>query len=194
MPANLKELTASIVASYVEANKIAAADLAAFITSTYAALREAGRPTAPENEAVAKPTAAQIRKSITPDALISFIDGKPYKMLKRHLTTHGLTGKAYQERYGLQSNYPMTALSYSAARSALAKKLGLGRKVAPEPVGAPVEAAKAAIVAKGAAKPARAPRASKGAPAAGEKAGPGASVPKAVRSPKAIEPATDEFT
>ena len=177
MPANLKELTASIVASYVEANKIAAADLAAFITSTYAALREAGRPTAPENEAVAKPTAAQIRKSITPDALISFIDGKPYKMLKRHLTTHGLTGKAYQERYGLPLNYPMTALSYSAARSALAKKLGLGRKAVPA-----------------AATPAQAPGAAKGAEEAvpkspkGEKARPGARVPKAARSPKAIDP------
>ena len=145
---------------------------------------------------MAKPTAAQVRKSITPDALISFIDGKPYKMLKRHLTTHGLTGKAYQERYGLPLNYPMTALSYSAARSALAKKLGLGRKATPEPVGAPVKAAKATVAAKRAAKPARAPRASKAAPAVGEKAGPGATVPKAKVGgpPKAIDPATNEFT
>jgi len=174
MADNLKELTASIVASYVEMNKIAAADLPTLITSTYSALRGASQPAAPENEAVAKPTAAQIRKSITPDALISFIDGKPYKMLKRHLTTHGLTGKAYQERYGLQSNYPLTALSYSAARSALAKKMGLGRKATPEP-----------------AMPAPAPGAAKGAEEAvpksrkGERAGPGTRVPKTVRSPKA---------
>jgi predicted transcriptional regulator len=191
---NLKELTASIVASYVEANKIAAADLAAFITSTYAALREAGRPAAPESEVVEKPTATQVRKSITPDALISFIDGKPYKMLQRHLTGHGLTAKAYQERYGLPSNYPLTAPSYSAARSALAIKMGLGRKATPEPMGAPVGAAKAAVAAKGAAKPARAPRASKGAPAAGERAGPGTRVPKAVRSPKAKRPEDETFT
>jgi predicted transcriptional regulator len=190
---NLRELTATIVASYVEANKIAAADLPALITSTFAALSGASQPAAPETEAVTKLTAAQVRKSITPDALISFIDGKPYKMLKRHLTTHGLTGKAYQERYGLPLNYPMTALSYSAARSALAKKLGLGRKATLEATGAPVEVAKAVVVAKGATKPTRAPRASKVAPADGERAGPGARVPKAKvgRPPKATDPATD---
>src|ERR1019366_7329064 len=101
---NLKELTASIVASYVEANKIAPADLPALVKSTYAALSGASQPAAPEAEAVAKPTAAQVRKSITPDALISFIDGKPYKMLQRHLTSHGLRGKAKHERYALPSN------------------------------------------------------------------------------------------
>jgi predicted transcriptional regulator len=185
---NLRQLTASIVASYVEANQIAPADLPAIIKSTYAALSAAGQPAAPETDAVTKLTAAQVRKSITPDVLISFIDGKPYRTLKRHLTTHGHTAKTYQERYGLPSNYPLTALSYSAARSALAKKMGLGRKATPERVGAPVGAAKAAVAAKGAAKPARAPRASKGAPAAGERAGPGARVPKAARSPKAIDP------
>jgi len=167
MTDNLKELTASIVASYVESNKIAAADLPSLIQSTYVALRETGRPAAAETEAVAKSTAAQIRKSITPDALISFIDGKPYRMLKRHLTTHGLTAKAYQERYGLPSNYPMTAPSYSAARSALAKKMGLGRKAEP-----------ALATGKRVAK-----AASKSQP--GEKAGPGARVPKAVRSTRA---------
>jgi predicted transcriptional regulator len=172
---NLKELTASIVASYVEANKIAPADLPALVKSTYAALSGASQPAAPEAEAVAKPTAAQIRKSVTPDVLISFIDGKPYKMLKRHLTTHGLTGKAYQERYGLPLNYPMTALSYSAARSALATKMGLGRKATPEP-GTP-----APVAAKRTVK--TAPKSPKG-----EKAGPGARVPKAVGSTKAIDP------
>ena len=177
MADNLKELTALIVASYVETNKISAVDLPALIKSTYAALSGANQPAAPETEAVAKPTAAQIRKSITPDALISFIDGKPYKMLQRHLTAHGLTAKAYQERYGLPSNYPLTAPSYSAARSALAKKMGLGRKATPEP-----------------ATPSPAPVATKGSPRAApkspkdEKAGPGARVPKAVRSTKAIDP------
>ena len=177
MADNLKELTASIVASYVEMNKIAAADLPTLITSTYSALRGASQPAAPENEAVAKPTAAQIRKSITPDALISFIDGKPYKMLQRHLTAHGLTAKAYQERYGLPSNYPLTALSYSAARSALAKKMGLGRKATPKPA----TPAPAPVAAKGSVK--AAPKSPKA-----EKAGPGARVPKAVRSTMAIDP------
>ena len=82
-----------------------------------------------------KPTAAQIRKSVTPDALISFIDGKPYKTIKRHLAKHDLTFAEYRARYGLPSDYPSTAATYSAKRSELARALGLGqlqRKAAPK--------------------------------------------------------------
>jgi len=56
------------------------------------------------------------------------IDGKPYKTLTRHLTTNGLTPAEYKARYGLKADYPMTAPSYSEARRAMAKKIGLGRK------------------------------------------------------------------
>src|SRR5439155_1403173 len=73
------------------------------------------------------PTAGQIRKSITPDALISFIDSKPYKTLKRHLTTHGMTVAEYKTKFGLPNDYPTTAPAYSEARSAMAKALGLGQ-------------------------------------------------------------------
>ena len=77
----------------------------------------------PDDEA---PPAPQVRKSITPDALISFVDNKPYKTLKRHLTRHGLTMDDYRARYGLPSDYPSVAPNYSAARSEMAKKMGLG--------------------------------------------------------------------
>ena len=72
-------------------------------------------------------TAAQIRKSVQHDRLISFIDGKSYKTLKRHLTKHGLDPHTYRERYGLPADYPTTSANYSAQRSALAKSLGLGQ-------------------------------------------------------------------
>ncbi|WP_418291974.1 MucR family transcriptional regulator [Methylobacterium durans] len=78
-------------------------------------------------EAVEKPMPSQVRKSITPDALISFIDGKPYKALKRHLSTHGLDPYSYRQRYGLPNDYPMMAAAYAAQRSKLAKAIGLGR-------------------------------------------------------------------
>ena len=61
-------------------------------------------------------------------ALISFVDGKPYKTLKRHLARHGLTMDEYRSRYGLASNYPSVAPNYSAQRSAMAKELGLGAR------------------------------------------------------------------
>ncbi|SFT28250.1 ROS/MUCR transcriptional regulator protein [Methylobacterium sp. yr668] len=75
---------------------------------------------------VEKPTPAQIRKSVRHDGIVSFIDGKAYKTLKRHLTSHGLDPKSYRERFGLPADYPMTAPSYAAQRSALAKAIGLG--------------------------------------------------------------------
>lgn len=62
------------------------------------------------------------------DHIISMIDGKPYKMLRRHLTTQGLTPEEYIRRYKLPSDYPMVAKSYSAKRRKLAKKIGLGQK------------------------------------------------------------------
>src|ERR1700679_784630 len=96
MADNLIELTADIVSAYVANNSVAAADLPALISSTFAALSGVGEPVVVEPEAVAKPTAAQIRKSITPDKLISFVDGKGYSLLKRHLSTHGLTPAAYR--------------------------------------------------------------------------------------------------
>jgi predicted transcriptional regulator len=175
---NLKELTVSIVGRYVEANTIAAADLPSLIRTTYAALSEARRPASIPMDAVAKPTAAQIRKSITPDALISFIDGRPYKMLRRHLTAHDLTPNVYRERYGLPSSYPVTAPNYSAARSAMARKSGLGRKAKPHaatPTAAPTPAS------------AKARRAAKAAHKAsvGENAAPRARAPEAARASKA---------
>ena len=92
-------------------------------------------------EGAPKPSKREITKSITDDALISFVDGKPYKTLKRHLSRHGMDMKQYRERYGLPSDYPSTAPSYSAARSAMAKSLGLGarRKAAPAEAPAPKE-------------------------------------------------------
>jgi predicted transcriptional regulator len=73
--------------------------------------------------------AVTARKSLSsPEHIISLIDGKPYKTLKRHLAGHGLTPAQYRERYGLKSDYPMVATSYAEKRRELAKKIGLGRK------------------------------------------------------------------
>jgi predicted transcriptional regulator len=70
-----------------------------------------------------------VRKSLaSSDHIISMIDGKPYKTLRRHLAAHGLTPEEYKERYGLKAEYPMVAPSYSENRRAMAKKIGLGRK------------------------------------------------------------------
>ncbi|MBM3926985.1 MAG: transcriptional regulator [Sphingomonadales bacterium] len=73
--------------------------------------------------------AVSVRKSLaSKDFIISMIDGKPYKTLRRHLARHGLTPEQYRERFGLKSDYPMVSESYSNARREMAKKIGLGRK------------------------------------------------------------------
>ncbi|AWN43253.1 MucR family transcriptional regulator [Methylobacterium durans] len=131
---NYTELAADIVSAFVSNNSLPVAELPALISGVYAALTGLGsEKQAAETEAAPRPTPAQVRKSITPDALVSFIDGKPYKTLKRHLSTHGLDIHAYRQRYGLPGDYPSTAANYSAQRSQLAKSLGLGQQRRPAP-------------------------------------------------------------
>jgi predicted transcriptional regulator len=89
------------------------------------------------------------RKSLAnPDSIISMIDGKPYKTLRRHLSTNGKTPEEYRERYGLKADYPMVAASYSEARRAMAHKIGLGRKagtkIAPKAADKPARKSRAA--------------------------------------------------
>jgi predicted transcriptional regulator len=120
------DMTADIVSAYVSKNSVRPTDLGELIASVHQTLKGLSGPATPAVEEIEKPTPAQIKKSITPDALISFEDGKPYKTLRRHLTIRGLTPEAYRAKYGLSSDYPMTAASYSAQRSELARTIGLG--------------------------------------------------------------------
>jgi len=120
------ELTAKLAQRYVAGNKIDKSDLEGVIRSIYTALVSVGSSAAPGGAVGVKPSAAEIRESVTPDSLISFIDGKPYKTLKRHLTANGHTIASYKASFGLPADYPVTAPNYSAVRSALARGVGLG--------------------------------------------------------------------
>nr|WP_276082370.1 MucR family transcriptional regulator [Methylobacterium sp. GC_Met_2] len=121
-------MTTTLVAAYVSNNHIQPSEISALIASMHAALAGLGNGAVPAAPAAEKLTPAQIRKSVTPDAIISFIDGKPYRTLKRHLNGNGMTIEQYRERYGLPRDYPSTAASYSEQRSALAKNFGLGQQ------------------------------------------------------------------
>jgi predicted transcriptional regulator len=125
---NLIELTADVVAAYVSNNPVPAAELPNLIADIHAALGRVG--VAIEVAPAEKPKpAVNPKKSIHDDYIICLEDGKKFKSLKRHLMTHyGLTPDQYREKWGLDATYPMVAPSYAAARSALAKKMGLGRK------------------------------------------------------------------
>lgn len=134
------ELAAGIIAAYVSHNRIARSDLPSLIESVHGSLRTLDKPQAPEAPAPEPPV--PIRKTITPDYLISLEDGKPYRSLKRHLTAQGLTPDTYRTKWGLPRDYPMVAANYSKQRAELARTLGLGRqgarqRTAPAPAPAP---------------------------------------------------------
>ena len=124
---DLTSLTASMATAYFESNKLGLDQVADVIRSIHGALAQAesGVETEPEIE---RPTPSQIRRSMSGDKLISFEDGKTYSSLKRHLTSLGMTPADYRAKWGLPADYPMVSPAYSAKRSELAKKLGLGRK------------------------------------------------------------------
>ncbi len=126
-PPDRMALTGDIVSAYIANNPVQPRDLAGLIVSVHQVLSNLGQASEHTDDPVEQPTPAQIRKSITPDGLTSFIDGKIYKTLRRHLTTHGLDAHIYRQRYGLPADYPMVSANYSATRSALAMSLGLGQ-------------------------------------------------------------------
>jgi predicted transcriptional regulator len=111
-------------------------DVPAFLQAMHDTLTKLETPDAttpePENEAQNFTPAVSVRKSLaSPDYILSMIDGKPYRTLRRHLTGHGLTPDEYRQRYGLKADYPMVAPTYSESRRAMAKTIGLGRKPRP---------------------------------------------------------------
>jgi predicted transcriptional regulator len=128
---DLAALTADIVSSFVSGNHVAASELPGLIASVHGALSGVGT-SAPVS--VSLVPAVSIKKSVTPDYIISLENGRKFKSLKRYLrTSHNLSPDEYRKKWGLPADYPMVAPNYAAARSQLAKKLGLGRKPAPAP-------------------------------------------------------------
>jgi predicted transcriptional regulator len=161
---NAVELATELTIAWLgnQNTRVAPDDVPAFLRTMHATVTElaggsaapaaGGGDVAPEQEFTPAVTA---RKSLaSKDHIISMIDGKPYKTLKRHLSGHGLTPEQYRQRYNLKPDYPMVSESYSAARREMAQRIGLGQKG---------RRAKAAAAPAPAAKPKRTPRAAKSA-------------------------------
>jgi predicted transcriptional regulator len=126
--AELIDLTADIVSAYVSNNSVASADLPKLIAEVHQALSRTQSGVAEPEPEPLKP-AVSPKKSVFPDYIICLEDGKKFKSLKRHLRTHyDLSPEEYREKWGLPADYPMVAPNYAAARSELAKKMGLGQQ------------------------------------------------------------------
>lgn len=158
---NAVELAAELTIAWLgnQNNRVSADDVPAFLRTMHATVAELGGGSsaagnaaddaAPQEEYAPAITA---RRSLSSkDHIISMIDGKPYKTLKRHLSRHGLTPDQYRQRYNLKPDYPMVSENYSQARRAMAQKIGLGQKGRQARADATPEIA----------KPKRAPRAAK---------------------------------
>ena len=210
---DITTLTVQLLSAFVSNNSVTSEGLAELIRTTRIALTEDPAAESAEAQAATYTPAVSVRKSLSsPDHILSMIDGKPYKTLKRHLATNGLSPDEYRQRYNLPKSYPLVAPSYSEARRAVATRLGLGRKpaaangvkaaapaqadagakAAPKAAGAEANAkaparkvAKAAKPAKAAAKPAAA--SAKAADGAQPKAAKAARKPRAKAAPAGAE-------
>ncbi|QNA82951.1 MucR family transcriptional regulator [Sphingomonas sp. So64.6b] len=122
-------------------NRVSADEAPAFLRTMHATVNELAGGSSQTADGVDQTgpsedftPAVTVRKSLaSKDHLISLIDGKQYKMLRRHLSQNGLTPEQYRQRYNLKADYPMVAENYSIARREMAKKIGLGRKPGQKP-------------------------------------------------------------
>lgn len=199
---DITTLTVQLLSAFVSNNSVPSETLADLIRTTRAALTDDLSSDAGEAQAATYTPAVSVRKSLSsPEHILSMIDGKPYKTLKRHLATHGLSPDDYRQRYNLPKSYPLVAPSYSEARRAVATRLGLGRKpvpaaaagaekaAAPKAADATVKAPKAAAAASGAKAPAAKAKAAKPAKAPAKPAAkaPAQAPAKSVEAPKAAK-------
>src|SRR4051794_5957226 len=135
-PPNYIELAADLVSAFVSNNPVPAAELPALIGTVHAALTKTANGSSQQpTEEPKKAPAVSVKKSVQPDYIVCLEDGKRFKSLKRHLrTVYDLTPEQYRAKWGLPADYPMVAPNYAAARSELAKSMGLGarRRKTPE--------------------------------------------------------------
>jgi predicted transcriptional regulator len=122
------ELTAEIVSAYVSNNAVAAGDIPGLISQVHSALTRVSGSAGDAPSEPLKP-AVSVKKSITPEHIVCLEDGKKFKSLKRHLRTqYNMTPEQYRDKWSLGADYPMVAPNYAAARSQLAKQMGLGQQ------------------------------------------------------------------
>ncbi len=143
---NAVELATELTIAWLsnQNNRVSADEVPAFLRTMHATVNELATGSSGTGSAAGEDAASgedftpavTVRKSLaSKDHLISLIDGKPYKTLRRHLSTHGLSPEDYRQRYNLKTDYPMVAENYSIARREMAKKIGLGRKPGQKPAG-----------------------------------------------------------
>ena len=127
-PNSFIQLTANIVSAYLSHNSVSASEIPSLISQVHLALTQVSEGRR-EVDAEASRPAVPVKRSVNPDYIVCLEDGKKFKSLKRHLRTqYGMTPEHYREKWSLPPDYPMVAPNYAAARSQLAKQMGLGQQ------------------------------------------------------------------
>jgi len=118
-------LAAQIVSAHISNNSVSTDQLPKLINDVHYALATAGQAAA--KAPLAEPP-VPVKNSIFADHIVCLVCGKHFSMLKRHLRIdHQMTPDQYREKWDLPSSYPLVSPDYAKTRSALAKKIGLGR-------------------------------------------------------------------
>jgi len=126
--AGVVALASDIIVAYISNNPVPRSELPALISNIHATIERLRMGAVAEPEAKLVP-AVPAKKSVRPDHIVCLEDGKKFKSLKRHLATHhDLAPDEYRRKWGLARDYPMVAPAYAAARSSLARSMGLGHK------------------------------------------------------------------
>ena len=122
----LLTLASEIVSAHVSNNAVSMDQLAALIQQVFNTLATVEQRTA---EPARPDPAVPIKQSVRADHITCLECGKQFSIIKRHLANdHQQTPEQYRRRWGLPLSYPIVAPNYAKVRSALAKKIGLGRK------------------------------------------------------------------
>jgi predicted transcriptional regulator len=120
-------LTAQIVAAHAVNSPMESDALPSVIREVYRTLATLGQE--PQARVAYQEPAVPIENSVFPDYIVCLEDGKPMKMLKRHLQrSFDMTPEQYRSKWGLGPSYPMVAPNYAVKRSELAKQNGLGQR------------------------------------------------------------------
>ncbi len=119
--------TTEIVAAYLGNNTVKAGDIAGIIQTVHGCLASLEAATTAAQQKLEP--AVPIKKSVTANYVVCLEDGKRQKVLRRHLSVaHGMTPAEYRKKWGLPADHPIVAPNYAKQRSAMAKKIGLGKK------------------------------------------------------------------
>ena len=126
---DLVRVSASIVAAYVGQNHVPQSGIPDLIAMVHSAFVGLEMDETPQIVAVErKKPAVPVSRSVQQDYIVCLEDGARLKMLKRYIRSRfNLSPDEYRRKWGLPADYPMVAPTYAATRSALAKKIGLGR-------------------------------------------------------------------